>query len=467
MNFIQNFFTINHDVIYFVYGLMFFVLGLAVALQSRLSSRLDLARSLIWLAAFGFLHAFHEWGYLFIPLQAEYLPPAIIQVLNYIHLLLLTASFTCLFEFGVVLLEPLTRRRWLHMLTISLFVGWSLFVFLPLRRWMSDFDTWFASANALARYFIGLPGALLSAYALRTHTLQRIAPYNVPKIVRALESAGIAMAIYGLVTGLIVPPVPFFPGNWLNTDTFSRYLLLPPQLIRALIALAIAVTTIRFLEIFNVETSRQIEAMEKQQILAAERERIARDLHDNTIQKVYTAGLLVRSAQNLVPADSPLSGRLAIAVGVLDDAIGDLRQNLNNLNPPLRPQEPFGSALKKLVNDPRFSSLVEISLDLDLPDLDCLAPERSAHVLAIVQEALVNAVRHANASHVQVAVHHLDDRLQLSIQDDGSGIPVQVAEGNGLRNMRSRASLLHGQLKVEGMKKGTCVSLDIPCQVEQ
>jgi len=48
MNFIQNFFSINHDVIYFIYGLMFFVLGLAIALQSRLSSRLDLARSLKW-----------------------------------------------------------------------------------------------------------------------------------------------------------------------------------------------------------------------------------------------------------------------------------------------------------------------------------------------------------------------------------------------------------------------------------
>jgi len=73
-------------------------------------------------------------------------------------------------------------------------------------------------------------------------------PYNVPRIVRALEAAGIAMALYSLATGLIVPAVPFFPGNWLNNDTFTRYLLVPIQLIRALIGLAIAATTIRFLE---------------------------------------------------------------------------------------------------------------------------------------------------------------------------------------------------------------------------
>ncbi len=95
MNFIQNLFTVNHEIIYFVYGLVFFMLGLAIALQSRHSSRLDLARNLTWLAAFGFLHAFNEWGDLFIPLQAAYLSPAIIQVLNYVHLLLL-AGFICL-----------------------------------------------------------------------------------------------------------------------------------------------------------------------------------------------------------------------------------------------------------------------------------------------------------------------------------------------------------------------------------
>jgi len=466
MNFIQNFFSINHGVIYFIYGLMFFVLGLAIALQSRLSSRLDLARSLKWLALFGFLHGFHEWGDLFIPLQAEYLPPAIILVLNYVHLILLVASFTCLFEFGAALLEPLTHRRWLHILTILVFTGWALFVLWPLRIWIPDFNTWYNSANALARYFIGLPGGLLAAYGLRRHTLQRIAPYNVPRIVRALEAAGVAMALYSLAAGLIVPGVPFFPGNWLNTDTFTRYLLVPPQLIRALIGLAIAATTIRFLEIFNVEISRQIEAMEKQQMLAAERERIARDLHDGAIQKVYTAGLLVRSAQNLVEQETPLAGRLSTAVGVLDDAIGDLRQNLTNLNPSVQPGEPFHSSLQKVVNDPRFRSLVDISVDLDLPDSAVLAPERCAHVLAIVQEALANAVRHSHARHVKVTGSQIGDTLQLGIQDDGIGIPEQVSEGNGLRNMRDRASLLRGQLKVERIEKGTKVTLDVPCKVE-
>ena len=59
------------------------------------------------------------------------------------------------------------------------------------------------------------------------------------------------------------------------------------------------------------------------------------------------------------------------------------------------------------------------------------------------------------------------ERLHLAIQDDGIGIPADVIEGHGLRNMRDRAALLHGHLAVEKMEKGTSVTLDIPWKVEE
>ena len=70
---LEEFFTLNYQLILFVYGLGFFVLGFAILLQVQQSSRLELARSLRWLAAFGITHAFNEWGDLFIPIQAQYL----------------------------------------------------------------------------------------------------------------------------------------------------------------------------------------------------------------------------------------------------------------------------------------------------------------------------------------------------------------------------------------------------------
>jgi signal transduction histidine kinase len=462
VDYIRNLFTVNQEIIYFIYGLTFFVMGLAIALQSRHSSHLELARSLSWLAAFGFLHGFHEWGELFIPLQAQYLDPEMILLLLYLNLIFLAVSFTCLYGFGLALLEPLKHRRWLHAGFATLLISWffiSMFVF---QTRYTTFLVWYDAVNALTRYFIGLPSGLLAAYALREHTLNRIAPYNVPRIVRAMQLSGITMAVYAVAAGLIVPSAPFFPANVLNTQTFSQYLLIPPQLVRALIGMAMALTTIRFLDIFDVETSRQIEAMEAERLLAEERERIARELHDGTIQKVYTAGLLVRSAEKLSEPDSPLAGRLATAVGVLDDAINDLRQNLSQLKTPAKSPEQLKFAIQNLASDPRFSSLVTVNLNLDLPDTYCLSSERTIHVLAILQEALANIVRHAHARQVSVAAGCSDGNLRINIRDDGIGLLEQVAGGHGLRNMRDRASLLHGSLTVEKLNRGTSITLEIP-----
>src|SRR5215510_11582569 len=101
VTFLQEFFAINRTLVFFAYGLVFFVLGLAITLQSRRHSRLSLARRLHWLALFGFFHGFHEWGDVFIPIQATYLPPPFISLLRAIQLGLLSLSFACLFQFGV------------------------------------------------------------------------------------------------------------------------------------------------------------------------------------------------------------------------------------------------------------------------------------------------------------------------------------------------------------------------------
>jgi signal transduction histidine kinase len=467
VEFLRDLIAANAIIVQFVYGLAFFVLGLAIALQWVHSSRLELARSLGWLAAFGFAHAFVEWGDLFIPLQRSYLSPGFIRGLEYFHLLLLAISFACLFEFGVVLLEARTHREWPHVVVAGLLAVWFFVTFFPLQASITDFQAWYNTGNALARYFIDLPGGLLAAYALRKHTFQYIRPMNVPRIVRAMQTAGISLAVYALAAGLLVPPVSFFPGNWLNADSFSRVFIVTPPIVRAAIGLVIAISTIRALEIFDVETARQIEAIEEQQLLSAERERIGRELHDGALQKVYTAGLLVQSAKKLVPEESPAEGRLATATGVLNDAIADLRKNLGELRPAKRAALPLDQALRELAADPRFGSLVKIDLDLRVPEVADLTSDRSAHILAIVQEALANTVRHAQARHIQIKAHPVDGRLVIAIRDDGAGIPPHVAQGHGLRNMRERAAMLQGTLEIKPMDRGTSVILDIPWETAQ
>ncbi|HEX6387510.1 MAG TPA: hypothetical protein VF177_22810, partial [Anaerolineae bacterium] len=102
---LRQFFELNNTLVLFVYGQVFFVMGLAIALQSRHRSRLELARSLGWLAAFGLVHGLHEWGHIFIPIQAVYVDTTILRLLQVLHVLLLALSFGFLSQFGVELLR--------------------------------------------------------------------------------------------------------------------------------------------------------------------------------------------------------------------------------------------------------------------------------------------------------------------------------------------------------------------------
>ena len=462
---LHDFFSINHEIILFVYGLGFFILGLAIILHVQQSSRLELARSLRWLAAFGITHAFNEWGDLFIPIQETFMSPTLIKVLWVIQLILLAVSFACLFEFGVSVLGPITSVGWLHRVPTVLLLAWVFFVFFLLLPLQPDIEKWHHAANALARYFICLPGGLLAAYGLRVHAIKRIRPLNVPDIYTTLRIAGVSLGIYAVLAGLIPPPIDFFPGNILNVQTVEQVTGIPPIIFRTLISLVIAIAIIRSLEIFTLETQRKIEELEQQQIINAEHERLARELHDGAIQKVYTAGLLVESAARLTDSKSDLSYRLERAVVVLNDAIADLRHNLAELHPSNgdSSDETFPQMLQRLSEDPHYNTLVKISLDLKLPEEKLLSPVRARHVFAIVNEAMANIVRHANARQVHIQAQDLNEHLKLSIKDDGTGMAPNAQPGYGLRNMRDRARLLNGDLHFsEPSGKGTTITLEIP-----
>jgi len=465
MSYLAVFFKHNKEIFLFVYGLGFFILGFAIILQLQRSSRLELARSLVWLAGFGITHALNEWGDLFIPIQAQYLDTTIVRLLRVVQLVLLAVSFASLFEFGISVLRPFNLAGWLRGVPAAILGAWIFVVFFIILPIEPDLERWHHIANALARYFIGFPGGVIAAYGLRLHALKRIKPLNVPVIFNTLRIAGISLGIYAILGGLIPPPVNFFPGNVLNTLTFEQAVGIPPILFRALISIVIVVSVIRSLEVFALETQRQIEDLEQRQIISAEHERLARELHDGAIQKVYTAGLLVESAARLTDPKSELSSRLERSVVVLNDAIADLRHNLAELHhsQDFTSETSLVQLLRQLAEEPHYNTLVNISLDLKLPEDKTLSPVRTGHIMAIVNEALANIVRHAHARNVNIQANDLGERFQIVIGDDGTGFAANTQAGYGLRNMRDRSRLLNGEIHFsEPSKKGTTVTLNIP-----
>jgi signal transduction histidine kinase len=117
--------------------------------------------------------------------------------------------------------------------------------------------------------------------------------------------------------------------------------------------------------------------------------------------------------------------------------------------------------LEQITSDPRYNAMVNLSLKSDLEEPRNLSLRRTGHLSAIVNEALSNAIRHAQAQNVEIKAENTGENLRIVIKDDGIGLPEDAKVGYGLRNMRDRARLLNGTINFSN-SKGTTILIDIP-----
>lgn len=457
---LQEFFGRNTVLVYFIYGLVFFLLGFAIALQSMRHTRLELARSLKWLAAFGIIHGIHEWGVIIIPFQSMYINDVMMTLFLNLQIVTLVTSFFCLFQFGVNLLKD--RWPWLIYVPYMIVAIWILRFYVPVLLTDIWSISWHRSASIWARYLLGFPGAMLAAYGLYYQAKRQIKPLGLPHIYRMFQIAGITLGVYGILTGLVVPPGNFFPANIINSANLVALIGIPAPVFRSLAGLVIAFAVIRGLDVFDVEVDRQIEQMEIERNLMAQRERIGQELHDGAIQQVYTAGLIIESVRNKAN-DPVLDHRLDNAMSAMNEAIAGLRSYMNNLRSSSDPVT-LVDGLREQAMDPRLTVLMQVDLNLDLTEEDNMNPVRTNRVLAIVSEALANAARHAHAQHVAISAGRQQNEFLLAIEDNGRGFQTDAANyGYGVRDMRDHARLLGGKLAIDSkLGHGTRVQLTVP-----
>lgn len=179
------------------------------------------------------------------------------------------------------------------------------------------------------------------------------------------------------------------------------------------------------------------QAQEERELIVVleDRERIARDLHDVVIQRLFATGLQLQTAARL--AFKPeVRDRVNASVEDLDATIRDIRTAIFELRAPANAA--LRTEVRALVDAAAESLGFRPTLVLDGP-IDSAVPEAlRGDLLAVVQEALSNVVRHAGASTVRVAVGVGPDGLSVSVQDDGIG-PDGIQERGGLVNLRERA----------------------------
>jgi signal transduction histidine kinase len=187
--------------------------------------------------------------------------------------------------------------------------------------------------------------------------------------------------------------------------------------------------------------------------LSEDRERIARDLHDTVIQRVFAVALSLQAASGLT-RDPDLAQRLQTAVGDLDETIRQVRTTIFALDPPptakggLRVQvlELCAEAARSLGFDPE----VHFAGHVDLVPVHV-----GVETLATLREALSNVARHARADRVEVRVTASADELHLEVVDDGIGPTASKGgAGRGMSNMAERAEALGGSFLLTARPEG-------------
>ena len=478
--------------VFFVYGLAFFSMGLAIALEARRSPLLAEARVLAPLAAFGILHGIHEWLEMFIQIGRWFsldIPPGVLWARQ----ALLVLSFSSLILFGLLAFQRQGVRFPLK--SGYLLAGWlavyTLLVIAVQARQPAPDVLASVRADILARYLLAVPGALLAALALWRQSRQ-LKNTGHAHLSPGLDLAAWSFLLYGL-TQLVVPPADLFPAFYLNSVTFIAWTGVPIQLVRAILAVAASVGVLHSIQAAEDERQKEMSAAQQarldalervQQELSSrealrrellrhtviaqedERARIARELHDETAQILTALTLDLATLRSIVSANHP-------AVEIVDrmQSLGrQMSQGIYHMVEDLRPAQlddlGLAATLRYLADQARQRDDIDVTVNIagSQQRLDLLV---ETVLFRIAQEALTNVSRHAACHQAWLDLKFKPGEVILTIRDNGTGFnsneELRPPRGWGIAGMRERAESVGGSFRVKSAPgEGTIVEAVVP-----
>jgi protein-histidine pros-kinase len=216
----------------------------------------------------------------------------------------------------------------------------------------------------------------------------------------------------------------------------------------------------------DINSIAEMDRLRDQLTRLEERQRMEMDLHDRVIGSIYATMLQLEGHADDMSATSPeMSGIMAASVDRLRSVIDDIREHiLDNGAAP-------GSAvlhelLSGLAREFQQTTGIHVAVEGDL-ELTVADPQLSA-ICNIVNEALMNAGKHAHPNKVIVSIRQVASELTVQVTDDGDGFDTGIparSHAHGLRNMQERARLLNGALAIDSKPGGTKVILRLPTNV--
>ena len=461
-------------------------MGLLVMVEGGRSTDARLRRALRPLAAFGLVHAVNEWLEMFdaIALLGGHVTP---DWLAGIRLVTLAFSFISLAAFGSYLLV-VSRTAWRLILLVPLGLEGIWVAGLIILKGYYSLPILWNVADVWTRYSLAIPAALLAAIGLVVQ--QRVfRKAGLISFGRDALWAAVAFSWYGLVGQFFVQSSPLPPSNVINDVLFNNLAGIPVQLFRAIMAGIAAFFVIRFLRAFQVENESQIASLQEarlkeakqreslrrelyKRVVAAqesERQRIARELHDETGQALTAIGLGLRGLSgslNTVNMDHTKKNLHQLEL-LTTHSLDELQRLIADLRPSHLDDLGLSSAMRWYANTLQERVNLVVHVEIVGEERTVVSPVKIA-IFRIAQEALTNVVKHAQAKTAQVTLTYGDKSVQVRVTDDGKGFDLDAAGSAkrvswGLKGMEERTSLLGGRFGVQSRQgQGTTVEVSIP-----
>jgi signal transduction histidine kinase len=211
--------------------------------------------------------------------------------------------------------------------------------------------------------------------------------------------------------------------------------------------------------IANAESRSELAASRRRIVAASDqaRRRIERDLHDGTQQRLVSLGLAAHTAEANVSADlGDLRAELSRIAAGLADAVAELQEFSRGIHPAILSEHGLGPALRILARRSAVPVELDVTTNARFPE----PIEIAAYYVA--SEALANAMKHAQASYIEISLTTRHDSLLLSIGDDGIG-GANPARGSGLAGLVDRVEALGGSIHIHSAAgAGTRITVDLP-----
>jgi len=476
-------------IVYFMYGLAFFGMGIAMGLESGRLPALAEARALRPLSAFGLIHGTHEWMESYI-LLAHSLGTRMPAWLLWLRIGFLITSFAALLLFASRLLDlTMPRsgsRRFVHPLSFLCYAGAILLSALVTYRAASV--PWPGLIDGLSRYLLAVPACWMSTIAFRTRALasRGAAKENLAKNL-TITAAG--FAIYTL-TQLFVAPLDMLPARFLNEAVFLSVSGFPIQVIRSITAIMITVGLLR--SIFSMERERQaqlsiaqqarLQALQQQESLRREllahtvhaqeeeRARIARELHDETAQELSAFSLELAALRSMVRRQTAAAAKVERLQNISRSVSQGIYRLVRDLRPAQLDDLGLVAALRYFLGHFHRDTSIDVRFRV-AGEPRRLDPSLETALFRVAQEGLTNIARYAGTCEADLQLSFERDCVYLVIADQGQGFDTNghFAEprGWGLAGMRERVESVGGDFHLISTRgAGTRIEVTVPLKLK-